>query len=254
MSVESMALVKSAKNLSRNPLGIIALFIVLVYGFACLLFGLSAGQLESSEKLPIIWFVVLFPIVVLTLFGWLVSQHHDKLYAPADYRDDQSFLKTIRQSSADSLDTIKDATDLLDYGGDFEIISEQEEQLKQQLKNRGLPIEGQTIEVLVRQLAASQVIGWFEKTYYNIFGSQIGLMQLASLKDTVEESEAIEIFSRTKAKNPESLGSWDFNQYMNYLVSTQLIDKTNTGYKLGKRGNEFLKMLDKFGYSSEKAL
>ena len=89
--------VKSAKDLSRNPLGIIALFIVLVYGFACLLFGFSANQLQSQEKLPLIWFVVLFPVLVLVLFGWLVSRHHNKLYAPSDYRDDKSFLSTLQQ-------------------------------------------------------------------------------------------------------------------------------------------------------------
>lgn len=41
---------KSAQKLSRNPLGIIALFIVLVYGIAGLVLGLSAGQLQAPAK------------------------------------------------------------------------------------------------------------------------------------------------------------------------------------------------------------
>lgn len=47
---------KTAQKLSRNPLGIIALFIVLVYGIAGLVLGVSSEYLQSNEKLPLIWF------------------------------------------------------------------------------------------------------------------------------------------------------------------------------------------------------
>ncbi|MBI1905558.1 MAG: hypothetical protein HYS20_04845 [Rhodocyclales bacterium] len=66
-----------AQGLARNPLGIIALFIVLIYGFASLVVGASS-YLQPSERAPIIWFMVLFPVVVLGVFGWLVSEHHKK--------------------------------------------------------------------------------------------------------------------------------------------------------------------------------
>lgn len=254
MEAGIMSFAKSAKDLSRNPLGIIALFIVLVYGFACLLFGFSASDLESEERQPIIWFVVLFPLVVLALFGWLVSRHHDKLYAPTDYRDDESFLKTLKQSTFRATDSSKDVKDLLEYGGNFEIVSEQEALLKRQLEERNLSIEGQTNEVLLRQLAASQVIAWFEKTYYNIFGSQIALLQLASLEEAVSESKTMEIFANAKQKNPDALGNWSFEQYIEYLLNTQLIEKLDGEFKLSGRGSEFLKMLAASEYSFEKSL
>jgi len=76
-----------AKNLARNPLGIIALFIVLVYGFASLMVGFS-GKLTANERAPVIWFLVVFPVLVLFMFSWLVSHHHAKLYSPADFRQD----------------------------------------------------------------------------------------------------------------------------------------------------------------------
>ena len=78
----------TAKGLAKNPLGIIALFIVLVYGFAALVTAF-AGSLSPSERLPLIWFLVLFPILVLAVFSWLVSRHGGKLYAPGDYRDEE---------------------------------------------------------------------------------------------------------------------------------------------------------------------
>jgi hypothetical protein len=83
-----------AGSLAKSPLGIIALFIVLVYGFASLVtaFGQS---LSESERAPLIYFLVLFPVLVLSVFAWLVSCHAGKLYPPGDYRDDSSFLQML---------------------------------------------------------------------------------------------------------------------------------------------------------------
>lgn len=86
---------KSAQKLSRNPLGIIALFIVLVYGIAALILGVSSANLQPNEKLPIIWFLVVFPIIVLFAFYRLVAHHHVKLYAPLDYQDKEGFFRAL---------------------------------------------------------------------------------------------------------------------------------------------------------------
>lgn len=83
---------ETAKGLARNPLGIIALFIVLIYGFAALVVGFS-GQLQASERIPIVWFLVVFPVIVLAVFAWLVSKHHRKLYAPSDFKDETHFIE-----------------------------------------------------------------------------------------------------------------------------------------------------------------
>lgn len=85
------------KDLVKNPIGIIALFISLIYAFANLLLGTTAQTLQPDERFPLIMFIVLFPIVVLGVFYLLVSRHHGKLYAPGDYKDDKSFLRTLSQ-------------------------------------------------------------------------------------------------------------------------------------------------------------
>lgn len=84
-----------AQGLAKNPLGIIALFIVLIYGFACLVVGAS-NTLQPGEKMPIIWFMALFPVIVLAVFAWLVSEHHKKLYAPYDFKNEEYFLETVK--------------------------------------------------------------------------------------------------------------------------------------------------------------
>ena len=93
MTDNSIGIVDAAKGLARNPLGIIALFIVLVYGFASLV-TTFAGSFTHEERLPLIYFLVLFPIVVLAVFAWLVSAHSGKLFAPADFKNEENFVRS----------------------------------------------------------------------------------------------------------------------------------------------------------------
>ena len=87
--------VKESARLTRNPLGVVGLFIALVYGIAGLVLGVSARYLSGSERLPLIWFLVLFPFALLATFYVLVSRHHSKLYAPLDFYDKDGFFRTL---------------------------------------------------------------------------------------------------------------------------------------------------------------
>jgi hypothetical protein len=86
---------QAAQKLARNPLGIIALFIVLVYGIAGLVLGLSISKLENNERLVFVIFIISFPVIVLGVFGWLVVKHHTKLYAPNDFFDKEGFFRAL---------------------------------------------------------------------------------------------------------------------------------------------------------------
>jgi len=85
----------TAGKLSRNPLGIIALFIVLVYGIAGFVLGISGDSLQESHKTVLVWFLAIFPFSVLCSFTWLVSKHHTKLYSPSDFRNDDGFIRIL---------------------------------------------------------------------------------------------------------------------------------------------------------------
>jgi hypothetical protein len=85
----------SLKDLVRNPLGIVALFISLIYGVASLLLGATASYLPPDERMWLIKFVIFFPLAVLWVFYLLVTRHHGKLYAPGDFKTDNSFLRTL---------------------------------------------------------------------------------------------------------------------------------------------------------------
>lgn len=82
----------SAIQLSKNPLGIIALFIVLVYAMATLTIALPTNQLSASDKTLMVVFLILFPIIVLAAFVYLVAAHTRSLYAPSDFADQKDWV------------------------------------------------------------------------------------------------------------------------------------------------------------------
>lgn len=88
-------ILKNTKGFAKNPLGIIALFISLIYGFACLVISTAGSNLQPYERIPIIWFMVIFPLIIMFSFLFLVTKHHRKLYGPSDFKDEKIFLETI---------------------------------------------------------------------------------------------------------------------------------------------------------------
>jgi hypothetical protein len=87
---------KSARELSKNPLGIIALFIVLIYGMASIVV-LQGNHLTTYERNIFVWFLVTYPVLVLLAFVWLVSRHSSKLYAPRDFHDQEHWMQLQKE-------------------------------------------------------------------------------------------------------------------------------------------------------------
>lgn len=85
----------TAKGLAKNPIGVVALFLVLIYGFATLLLGTAGQTLTEAQRWPIIWFLILFPVLILIAFVYLVVCHHEKLYAPSEFRDELHFFRKL---------------------------------------------------------------------------------------------------------------------------------------------------------------
>jgi CheY-like chemotaxis protein len=64
---------------------------VLVYGFATL--AVTFGDNLKEHVVILIYFLVFFPVIVFLGFLWLVSKHHDKIYGPSDFKNEENFLK-----------------------------------------------------------------------------------------------------------------------------------------------------------------
>lgn len=133
------------KGLTRNPLGIIALFVSLIYGFACLVLSTSLNNLEGLvERLPLIWFIIVFPCLILLIFTFLVIYHHKKLYAPGDYKDEKNFVNAFignKEISSDlenlnlELNTLKAEKDVEHFLPSLNKISDEIKRIKEKSEN-----------------------------------------------------------------------------------------------------------------------
>ena len=238
----------TARYLSRNPLGIIALFILLVYGLACLVLGLAGTQLEVGERSPLIWFIVIFPVIVLLAFCWLVAKHHHKLYAPGDFENEELFVAgqsaetVIRQTSSN------DYQDLMKAGEGFQVVSENEDLIKKDLLGRGLESDSDTAKVLIRHLAVAQSNLWFETVSHTIFGSQIQLLKHLNETRTKVTFEFLENYFNSVRGRFAELAEWSTERYLAFLINYNLIIKHETNlYELTVAGNEFLMIMAKSG-------
>lgn len=94
MDVETMLNKDNIKNFLRNPLGVIALFVTICYLIAGLVFSIGLDKLNGAEeRLPFIWFIIIFPVIIFVVFVLLVCFHHEKLYGPTDFKDEANFIK-----------------------------------------------------------------------------------------------------------------------------------------------------------------
>jgi len=95
---------KISESFVRSPLGIIALFIVLVYAMAGLVTTL--GSLPEFHLLILVIFLAVFPVLVLFVFFWLVTRYPNLLYGPADFQEEDNFLR-LRGMVDDSSETLR---------------------------------------------------------------------------------------------------------------------------------------------------
>lgn len=80
-----------ARAFIRNPLGIIGLFVALIYGLASFV-AIFGDHLTDDQMWVLLWLIFVFPFAVLAAFYRLVTEHHHKLYAPADWRDERNLF------------------------------------------------------------------------------------------------------------------------------------------------------------------
>jgi hypothetical protein len=92
--IENPSFKNAAISLARNPLGIIALFLFFIYSVACLTFRFS-NNLPEYVIQYFVYFILIYPFIVLIVFYRLVTKHHTKLYAPQDFVNPEHFMYCI---------------------------------------------------------------------------------------------------------------------------------------------------------------
>lgn len=74
-----------------NPLTVIGLFC----GVVELVALYTLPKLNETLQAQLVWFVMLFPVLLLGGFMWMLIFRHTHLYAPSDFADPTMFLRSI---------------------------------------------------------------------------------------------------------------------------------------------------------------
>lgn len=131
---------------------------------------------------------------------------------------------------------------------------EVEQRLQGQLAQ--LSNDNEKIDVLVKNLAQQQLTGAFEKIYYNIFGTQIRLLEFLSVQESgsAETNDIIPYFEEFKNNNPESFAEAKLSDYLNFFVTWGLIIFGDNRYTITKQGRAFLTYITAMQLNKNKAL
>lgn len=84
-------------NFFKNPIGVIGIFLVLTEAIAALV--ITNSSLNELQNTILVIFISVFPCLVLLAFYKLVTSHHEKLYSPSDYKDEQNFVNTYNPAT-----------------------------------------------------------------------------------------------------------------------------------------------------------
>lgn len=124
-------MIEKIKKIS-NPLTIIAIFAGLAEVSGTLVLPFLNG--ESQELY--IWFLMVFPTVLVVLFFLTLNFNHKVLYAPSDFQDEENFLKLFSKPTAD--DRLEKLSHEMRSEASFEEIEDKESSSSQDLAYRSI--------------------------------------------------------------------------------------------------------------------
>jgi len=117
-----------------NPLTLIGMFAGICEVAATGVLPLLSGQVQDV----FVWFVMLFPVLLVGLFFLTLNFNNKVIYAPSDYRDERNFMETITTDSFSQSSNSEMLRDFWKPDGVVDIANER--RLKDWLRDRGLRI------------------------------------------------------------------------------------------------------------------
>lgn len=89
---------RTVKGYASNFLGIIALFIVLIYGLTCLVI-MQGNHLQTHDITALVWFLIVFPTIVFGVFLWIDIKYY-KPCSLKGHNNDENLLTAVLLASA----------------------------------------------------------------------------------------------------------------------------------------------------------
>ena len=146
--------------------------------------------------------------------------------------------------------------ELLDAIGSSIVLQDLESRIKSDLIERGLEVKGDTIIVLIKQLAAARILLSFEQIHNLIFGSQIFLLKkLNEVAGQGKPKEFIDShYQHVQELFSDQLGGWTLEQYLSFLLGRLLITIADNTYHITNFGVEYLTWIVRNGRREDNPL
>ena len=77
-------------TMARNPLGILSLFVFFIEAIATVSLKIA---IDTEYAGHIVWFIILFPTLIVLLFFATLWRKRECLYSPMEFREDKSFIE-----------------------------------------------------------------------------------------------------------------------------------------------------------------
>lgn len=123
-------------------------------------------------------------------------------------------------------------------------VLDREKYLKTYIQTLNLKSDSEKIDVLIRTLSYSRLEVEFNNISHFIFGSQINLLiRLSGISQSLSLPQAETIFNQAKDKFPTAHETRTVNDWLNYLITHNLITQTPEGINITQYGKDFLKHL-----------
>ncbi|PST90150.1 hypothetical protein C9I86_09645 [Photobacterium sp. NCIMB 13483] len=118
-----------------------------------------------------------------------------------------------------------------------------------------IPSDQEKIDILVKNLAQEQLNGAFEKIYYNIFGTQIRLLEFLSSQESgaAKTTDILPFFEECKKSNPQSFSESNLSDYLNFFHIWELLEFGDDQYIITKKGRAFLRYITAMRLNKNKA-
>lgn len=140
---------------------------------------------------------------------------------------------------SDELEKRRDA--VLSYGGNDEMLLAQMGEIEANLKSLQFRLDSkETVLLLIRHLAATQILHKAEQLYRLIFGSQIEVMRYLNEYGPQPEAAIRPYFDRAKAESPAFYKTYTFENWIGFPLSQQAIAFENETYGISLFGRQFL--------------
>jgi hypothetical protein len=151
-------------------------------------------------------------------------------------------IQTLPQQTQQRPETFEKKTVVQELKEAFDSVTlrEHETSIRRDLDQRGLKNEQETIDILIRHLAAAQIARHFEFVNSSIWGSQINLLEHLNGSLEGELNENLRVFYDQAGLTPPISEEYPFERYLNFLILNNLIIQEEEKYKITNLGRDFL--------------